>query len=56
MFDRKFKIQKDHHPLTWLNPFKESNIKLQIWKFQLNDFDTEYTKGKTNVEQIILVA
>lgn len=50
LFGRKFLIETDHKPLTWLFSIKEPNSKLVRWRLKLSEFDYEikYKKGTKN--------
>lgn len=50
LFGRKFIIETDHKPLTWLFSIKEPNSKLVRWRLKLSEFDYEirYKKGTKN--------
>lgn len=50
LFGRKFTIETDHKPLTWLFSIKEPNSKLVRWRLKLSEFDYEikYKKGTKN--------
>lgn len=50
LFGRKFIIETDHKPLTWLFSIKEPNSKLVRWRLKLSEFDYEikYKKGIKN--------
>lgn len=50
LFGRKFIIETDHKPLTWLFSIKEPNSKLVRWRLKLSEFDYEikYKKGVKN--------
>lgn len=50
LFGRKFIIETDHRPLTWLFSIKEPNSKLVRWRLKLSEFDYQikYKKGKKN--------
>lgn len=50
LFGRKFIIETDHKPLTWLFSIKEPNSKLVRWRLKLSEFDYEikYKKGIQN--------
>ncbi|GBP14109.1 Retrovirus-related Pol polyprotein from transposon 17.6 [Eumeta japonica] len=50
LFGRKFIIETDHKPLTWLFSIKEPNSKLIRWRLKLSEFDYEikYKKGTKN--------
>ncbi|GBP33084.1 Retrovirus-related Pol polyprotein from transposon 17.6 [Eumeta japonica] len=47
---RKFKLETDHQPLTWLSKLKEPNAKLTRWRLRLQeyDYDIKHTKGREN--------
>lgn len=50
LFGRRFIIETDHRPLTWLFSIKEPNSKLVRWRLRLQEFDYEitYKKGILN--------
>lgn len=50
LFGRKFTIETDHKPLTWLFSIKEPNSKLVRWRLRLSEYDYEirYKKGTKN--------
>lgn len=50
LFGRKFLIETDHRPLTWLFSIKEPNSKLVRWRLRLQEYDYEikYKKGVLN--------
>ena len=47
---RKFTIETDHKPLTWLWSLKTPNSRLIRWRIKLDEYDFEikYKKGKEN--------
>lgn len=47
---RKFTIETDHNPLTWLNKMKDKNQRLLRWSLALQpySFSLKYRKGKQN--------
>lgn len=50
LFGRRFIIETDHKPLTWLFSIKEPNSKLVRWRLKLSEFDYQikYKKGVKN--------
>ncbi|KAL7297542.1 hypothetical protein TKK_0009902 [Trichogramma kaykai] len=50
VYGRKFVIEKDHKPLTWLWSLKTPNSKLIRWRIKLEEYDYEvkYRKGCEN--------
>ncbi|XP_046811286.1 putative uncharacterized protein DDB_G0282499 [Lucilia cuprina] len=50
LFGRKFLIETDHKPLTWLFSIKEPNSKLVRWRLKLSEFgyEVKYKKGTKN--------
>ncbi|GBP63862.1 Retrovirus-related Pol polyprotein from transposon 17.6 [Eumeta japonica] len=50
IYGRKFQLETDHQPLTWLAKLKESNAKLTRWRLRLQEFDYDigHTKGRQN--------
>lgn len=50
LFGRRFLIETDHRPLTWLFSIKEPNSKLVRWRLRLQEYDYEikYKKGVLN--------
>ena len=50
LYGKKFTIQTDHRPLTWLMSLKDPNSKLMRWKIKLDEFNFEikYKQGKLN--------
>lgn len=50
LFGRKFTLQTDHKPLTFLENIQEDNSKLQRWKLKLleYDFNIKHIKGRDN--------
>ena len=47
---RKFIIETDHNPLTWLNKMKDKNQRLLRWALALQTytFEVKYRKGSQN--------
>ncbi|KAK3090518.1 hypothetical protein FSP39_012438 [Pinctada imbricata] len=47
---RKFFVETDHNPLTWLHRMKDKNQRLLRWalSLQVYDFDIRYKKGSKN--------
>lgn len=50
LFGKKFIIETDHRPLTWLFSIKEPNSKLVRWRLKLSEYDYEirYKRGVKN--------
>ncbi|GBP03515.1 Retrovirus-related Pol polyprotein from transposon 17.6 [Eumeta japonica] len=50
IYGRKFNLETDHQPLTWLSKLKEPNAKLTRWRLRLQeyDYDIKHTKGREN--------
>lgn len=50
LFGRKFIIETDHRPLTWLFNIKEPSSKLVRWRLKISEFDYEirFKKGVKN--------
>ncbi|GBP54813.1 Retrovirus-related Pol polyprotein from transposon 17.6 [Eumeta japonica] len=50
IYGRKFHLETDHQPLTWLAKLKEPNAKLTRWRLRLQeyDYDIKHTKGREN--------
>jgi hypothetical protein len=50
IYGRKFKLETDHQPLTWIAKLKEPNSRLTRWRLKLQEYDYEiqYKKGATN--------
>ena len=47
---RKFIIETDHNPLTWVNKMKDKNQRLLRWALALQTytFEVKYRKGSQN--------
>lgn len=50
IYGRKFTLETDHQPLSWLAKLKEPNARLNRWKLRLQEYDysIKYKKGSTN--------
>ena len=51
LYGRKFTLETDHQPLTWLYSFNKPNSKIVRWRLRLNEYDFRvvYKKGISNL-------
>ncbi|KYO20454.1 hypothetical protein Y1Q_0010563 [Alligator mississippiensis] len=51
LWGQQFTVLSDHAPLQWLQTMQNTNAKLQLWSWQLQEFNftVEHIKGSQNV-------